>query len=73
MNKENLLRQLYIYLRELHAHYEKTNNINILNSLIKHYITLVKLVDNENVNNSELLDLFSKIEEIVNKKNNELL
>lgn len=73
MNKENLLKQLNVYLHELHKHYEKTNNINILNSLIKHYITLIKHVDSENLDNNELLDLFNKVENIVKQKNNELL
>lgn len=73
MNKENLLKQLNVYLIELHKHYEKTKNIDILNSLIKHYITLIKILDSENLENNELLDLFNKVENIVKQKNNELL
>lgn len=73
MQRNQILEQLAFYLNELHNYYLKTQNINILNNLIKHYMTLVRYVNENTINNNEIKIIFDKIETLLNKTKNELI
>lgn len=73
MKRNEILEQLSYYLNELHNYYLKTQNINILNNLIKYYLTLTKYVNDNTIKDDEIKLLFNKVENLLNSTKNELI